>query len=237
MQGMGFSALATTSSGFAYALAKTDGEPTLEQKLFHCQQLCDATDIPVSADFENGFADSPDGVATNVTKLMATGVAGCSIEDWSRDGRSLYDFDLAVDRVHAARSALDSVDMPIQLTARAENLLRGVNDLDDTIRRLQAFEAAGADVLYAPGLTSLEDLRSVTTELNKPFNVLGVMIPGATLADFHDAGALRVSLGGALTHATLKPLIDAGKEMRESGSFHWLSGMANGSEIAGLLKT
>ena len=144
LQGLGFAALATTSAGFAYTLGRADGEVTLAEKLAHCAALAHATTIPVSADFENGFADDPDDVATNVLALAATGVAGCSIEDYARDSHTLYPFEQAVERVQAAAAAVASLDVEFQLTARAENLLRGVDDLDATIARLRAFEAAGA---------------------------------------------------------------------------------------------
>ena len=147
LQGLGFVALATTSAGLAYTLGRGDGEVTLAEKLDHCAQLATGTSIPINADFENGFADDPETMAVNLLQAAGTGIAGCSIEDFSRDTRSLYDFELAVERVQAAAEAVAGLDMPFQLTARAENFLRGVNDLEDTIRRLQAFEAAGAHVL------------------------------------------------------------------------------------------
>lgn len=235
LQGMGFKALATTSAGFAFTAAKTDGQVTLEEKLAHCEAISQATDIPVNADFENGFADYPKAVYNNVLKAAATGVAGCSIEDFSRDSNTLYDFNYAVERIQAAAEAVASLNMSFQLTARAENLLRGVNDLDDTIKRLQAFEQAGADVLYSPGVNNLDDLKTITSEINKPFNVLAVFFKNTTVADFAAAGAKRVSLGGALTWASIKPLINAGKEMLEEGSFEWTSKMAAGADVQKLL--
>lgn len=235
LQGLGFPALATTSSGFAYTLGRNDGEVSLEEKLAHCAELAGNTDIPINTDFENGFSEDPAIVGNNVIKMIETGVAGCSIEDYSRDNHILYDFDLAVERIQAAAEAVASVDMPFQLTARAENLLRGVNDLDDTIRRLQTYSAAGADVLYAPGINSLEQLEQVTNEIDKPFNVLAPFIRGATVAALGDAGAQRISVGSALTWVAINPLIRAGKETLEQGSFNWLSEMASGEEIKKLL--
>jgi 2-methylisocitrate lyase-like PEP mutase family enzyme len=235
LESLGFSALATTSAGFAYTLARSDGKPTLDEKIAHCAALAQATDIPINADFEDGYADDPREVAANLRRLATTGVAGCSIEDFSRSSRSLFSFEQSVERVQAAAEAVRSLGLPFQLTARAENLLRGVNDLDDTIRRLQAYQTAGADVLYAPGIRSLEDLKTVTAALERPFNVLAPLMPGATLADFAAAGARRISLGAALTWATVKPLLDASREMLDSGTFSWLGNSASGAEIKKLL--
>lgn len=235
LQALGFPALATTSAGFACSLARHDGQPTLEEKLAHCAAVATVTDVPVNADFEDGYADDPAGVAANVRRLAETGVAGCSIEDFSRSQRRLYDRSQAVERLQAALEAVAAFDMPFQLTARAENLLRGVDDLDDTIGRLQAYQDAGADVLYAPGIRSLEDLARVCAAVALPVNVLGVFMPEATLADFAAAGARRVSVGGALTWAALKPLLDAGREMQEHGTFGWLAGLASGAEVNRLL--
>jgi 2-methylisocitrate lyase-like PEP mutase family enzyme len=231
LEGLGFRALATTSAGFAYSLAKTDGQVTLEEKLAHCAALAAATSIPVNADFENGFADDPEAVAANVRQVAATGVAGCSIEDFARDSQSIYDFELAVERVQAAAETVAKLGMPFQLTARAENLLRGVADMDDTIRRLKAYEAAGADVLYAPALTSLDDLRRVTAELRKPFNALAVFFRGVTVDELAAAGAKRISVGSALAWASLSPVVRAGKEMLERGTFDWTADMLSGAEV------
>jgi 2-methylisocitrate lyase-like PEP mutase family enzyme len=162
---LGFEALATTSSGFAQTLGRLDGMVTLEEKLAHCQALCAATTLPVSADLENGFAHDPEQVAETILRAGEAGLVGGSIEDYSGDdSQPIYDFTLAVERVQAAVEAAKSLNFPFTLTARAENLLRGRDDLDDTIRRLQAFEAAGADVLYAPGLKTLAEVRTVTPQ-------------------------------------------------------------------------
>lgn len=170
---LGFEALATTSAGYAFSLGIRDGAPTIEQALAHCRQLVAATDLPVSADLENGFADSPEGVAETVRLARETGLAGCSIEDYTnRRDDPIYDFGLAVERVEAAVEATRSGDDDFLLTARAENFLCGREDLDDTIRRLQAFEAAGADVLYAPGLQDIDSVRAVTSAVAKPVNVV-----------------------------------------------------------------
>ena len=237
LQGLGFKALSTTSAGFAYTEAKTDGDITLQDKLAHCKALSEATDIPISADFENGFADDPKQVYNNVLKVAETGVAGCSIEDFSRDQEVIYDFTMAVERVQAAAEAVATLGMPFQLTARAENLLRGVNDLDDTLKRLQAFESAGANVLYSPGIKSLDDLKTVCDNINKPFNVLSVFFRDARVDDFNKAGAKRISVGGALAWASVKPIIDAGTEMLEQGSFNWAKHITSSSAVKKLFES
>jgi len=225
LQALGFPALATTSAGFAQTLGRGDGQVRLEEKFAHCRALAAATEIPVNVDFEDGYAATPEQVATNVTKIAGTGVAGCSIEDFDRERQQLIEFDAAVERLQAAAEAVRQLDLPFMLTARAENLLRGVDDLDDTIRRLQAFERAGADVLYAPGLKTLEQLQQVAAEVSKPINALGVMIRGATVAELADAGAKRISVGSALAYLSLAPVIAAGRELLEKGTFGWLAGI------------
>ncbi len=231
LQGLGFKALSTTSSGLAYTLGRADGEVTLEEKLFHCSELAVNTTVPINADFENGFADDPETVAHNVLKVANTGIAGCSIEDFSRDALSLYDFNLAVERVQAAVEAVATLDFPFQLTARAENLLRGINDLDDTIKRLKAFETVGANVLYAPGICSLVELKQVTSELKTPFNALATSFRDVSVNELAEAGAKRVSIGGALNWAAVNPILKAGKEMLEKGTFNWTAEMAPNGEV------
>ncbi|MDA1075571.1 MAG: isocitrate lyase/phosphoenolpyruvate mutase family protein [Proteobacteria bacterium] len=235
LQALGFKALATTSAGLAYTLGRSDGEVTLAEKLTHCAALAAGTHIPVNADFENGFADQPEAVAENVRRVIETGVAGCSIEDFSRDTHTLYDATHAVERIQAAVEAVRGCGMPFQLTARAENLLRGVNDLDDTISRLKSFEAAGADVVYAPGIKSLDQLRGVTAELKTPFNVLAPFFRGVSVDQLAAAGAKRISVGGALNWAAVNPVLIAGEEMLNQGTFGWLDSMAPRSRLAELL--
>ena len=235
LQGLGYQALATTSSGLAYTLGKTDGDISLQEKLYHCTMIAAATSVPVNVDFENCFADNPEQVVENVLKVAATGIAGCSIEDYDRDTHTLYEFNVAVERVQAAAEAIATLGMPFQLTARAENLLRGVDDLDDTIKRLNAFASVGAHVLYAPGLKSLHQLQQVTAAIHLPFNVLAPPFKDVTVSEFAEAGARRISVGGALTWAAVNPLINAGKEMLEHGTFHWTAHMASGREIKQLL--
>lgn len=236
LAGLGFEALATTSAGFANSVGRLDGQVARDEVIEHCRQLSAATDLPVSADLENCFAHDPAGAAETIRLAARAGVVGGSIEDYTGDpSRPIYDFDLAVERVRAAAEAARALDFPFTLTARAENLLRGIRDLDDTVRRLQAFEAAGADVLYAPGLTTLDEVRRVTGALSKPVNVLGPMLRGVTVAQLAEAGAKRVSTGGALARAAVTALLRAGREMREGGSFGWTSDLASSADVKKLL--
>jgi len=233
---LGFEALATTSLGFAHAIGRLDGKVTRQEKLAHCRALCAATDLPVSADLESCYADDPKEAARTIALAAEAGVVGGSIEDYSGDpAKPIYDFALAVERVQAAVEAARSLNFPFTLTARAENLLRGRRDLDDTIRRLQAFEAAGADVLYAPALTTLEEVRTVAAAVRKPVNVLAPPLKGVTLAQLTEAGAKRVSIGGALARAAIAVLLRAGREMREQGTFAWTSDTAPSADIKKLL--
>ena len=235
LQGLGFRALATTSSGLAFSLGTGDGQVSLDQKLAHCSALCAGTSIPVNADFENGYSDDIRCMQDNILRLIETGVAGLSIEDFSRDTQQVYGTSQAEERVGAAAEAIKGSGVPVLLTARAENLIRGRDDLEDTLARLQAYQQAGADVLYAPGVSTLDDLARVCSALDKPFNALASLLPGATLQQMSDAGATRVSVGGALTWASLAPLLAAGKEMQEHGSFDWLEGMVDAGELRSLM--
>ena len=218
LQQAGFKALATTSSGFAQTIGKVDGEVSLEEKLDHCRLLASVTDVPISADFENGFADAPQEAAQNILKLAETGVAGGSIEDYSRS--EIYDFDLAVDRVAACAEAVAGLSFPFTLTARAEGLLRRTCTLDEAITRLLAFEKAGADVLYAPGLKSLEEVKNVMEAVSKPVNVLAPFMPDVTLAEYAELGVARVSVGGALAGKIRDATLTAARTMFESGRFN-----------------
>src|SRR5262245_856261 len=187
---LGFEALATTSSGFANSLGRVDGQVTRDEALRHCRELSAATDLPLSADLERGFGDEPEVVAETIRHAAASGLAGGSIEDYTGDpARPIYELSLAVERVHAAAEAARAFADGFVLTARAENLLRGVRDLDDTIRRLQAYERAGAEVLFAPGLSTLEDVRLVTASVGRPVNVLASLFRGTTVAELTAAGA------------------------------------------------
>ena len=233
---LGFEALATTSAGFANSLGRLDGEVSRAEAIEHCRALCASVDLPVSADLENCFADDPAEAAATILAGAEVGLVGGSIEDYTGDpSNPIYDFNLAIERVHAAAEAARSLDFPFTLTARAENLLRGRADLDDTVRRLQAFEAAGADVLYAPALKTLDEVQLVTGALKKPVNVLAPPLRGVTVEELAEAGAKRISLGGALARATITALLRASAEMRERGSFTWAADLASTAEVAKLL--
>ncbi len=221
---MGYQALATTSAGLAYSIGRADGQVTLVQKIAHCRTLVAATELPISADLEKCFDDDPEIAARTISLIAKAGAVGGSIEDWSDapDNR-IYEFDHAVERVAAAVAAARDLPVDFILTARAENFLRGRPDLDDTIRRLQAFAEVGADVLYAPGLTTLEQVKELTAALDKPVNVLGTMIAGATAHELIDAGAKRISVGSAMSNAALVTLMNAARELKDHGTFGWLS--------------
>lgn len=235
LAGMGFEALATTSSGFAYTVGRPDGSVSLEEKLEHCRTLTASTELPISADLENGYSDDPKEAAATVTRAAEAGVVGGSIEDFSGDAsQPIYDLELAVERVGAAVEAARALSFPFTLTARAENFLHSRKDLDDTIRRLTAFESAGADVLYAPGLTTLDEVREVSGALSQPINVLAPLIKGASRADLAEAGAKRLSIGGALHLAALGPVIRAANEMRHDGTFGWRSQIVSGADVEAL---
>jgi 2-methylisocitrate lyase-like PEP mutase family enzyme len=233
---LGFEALATTSSGFANALGRADGQVTRDEALQHCRELCRAVEVPISADLERGFGAEPATVAETIRLAGEAGLAGGSIEDYSGDpARPIYELSYAVERVQAAAEAARRLEAGFVLTARAENLLRGVRDLDDTIRRLQAYERAGADVLFAPGLATLEHVRLVTSAVGRPVNVLASLFRGVTVAELADAGAKRISVGGALARAAQTAVIQAATELRDSGTFTWLSGLSSPADVARLL--
>ena len=209
---LGFEALATTSSGFAFTLGKLDGEVTLDEVAAHVGALAAATALPVSVDLENGFGAEPEDAARAITSVAEAGAVGGSIEDFDREG-FLYEQGKAVERIEAAVEAARALPFPFTLTARAENHIRGNPDLADTISRLQAYEEAGADVLYAPGLRSADEIRTVCEAVSKPVNVLAV--PSLTVAEITGAGAQRVSVGGALTWVAVKAFADAATALRE----------------------
>ena len=215
---LGFEALATTSAGLAFALGRKDGAATRDETLENARAIADATSLPVSADLENGFGHAPEVAAETIRLAAARGLVGASIEDATGDrDHPIYDFAHAVERIAAVAEAARSQPFPFMLTARAENFLHGRPDLQDTIRRLQAFEKAGADVLYAPGLPSIEAIREVCRAVSRPVNALG----GATfsLRELADAGAKRVSLGSSLSRAALGSFVRAAREILETGSF------------------
>lgn len=232
MAGLGFKALATTSSGYAHSTGRRDGmvDVDLDESLAYAADICGATDLPVSGDMENGFADSPEGVATCVRRSAEAGLAGLAIEDIVQDeSRRAYEFGEAVARVEAAAEAAREVD--IVLTARADGYLRNVYDLAEAVRRLQAFEEAGAEVLYIPGLKSLDEIRTVTGAVTAPVNhVTGLGAAGSSLADLAAAGVRRISTGGSLARAVMGAMLQAGLAMTE-GSFAPIDESANWAEI------
>jgi 2-methylisocitrate lyase-like PEP mutase family enzyme len=219
---LGFEALATTSSGFAATLGRLDGSVTRNEALAHAAVMSGATELPVSADLENGFADEPEGVAETVRLAIEAGLAGCSIEDFTRDeGSPIYDAGLAVERIAAAAQAAHAGPVHLVLTARAENHLHGRDDLDDTISRLRAYGEAGADVLFAPGLARIDDIRRVVGEVGRPVNVLANPA-GPTVAELAAAGVRRISVGGALAFAALDAAAEAARELRDEGTYGFL---------------
>jgi 2-methylisocitrate lyase-like PEP mutase family enzyme len=229
---LGFAALATTSSGFAATLGRLDGKVTRDEALAHAAGIVRATDLPVSADLENGFADSPAGVAETMRLAAITGLAGCSVEDFTgREDDPIYEVPLAVERITAAAEITASGPIRLVLTARAENYLHGRPDLADTIARLQAYQEAGADVLYAPGLTSLADIRQVVGSLDRPVNVLA--LPGGpVISELAAAGVRRVSVGGGLAFAALGAVAAAARELREHGTYGFMEHAAAGRTAA-----
>jgi 2-methylisocitrate lyase-like PEP mutase family enzyme len=220
LEALGFKALATTSSGFAFTLGRLDGAVTLEEVLAHTAALDRATELPVSVDLENGYGPKPEDAAAAVSGVAAAGAVGGSIEDYDRDG-GIYELPHAVERIAAAVEAARAVGVPFTLTARAENHIRGNPDLDDTIGRLRAYEDAGADVLYAPGLRTVEEVRTVCEAVSKPVNVLAR--PNLTVSEIFEAGAQRVSVGGSLTWVAVNAMADAAVAIRDRGDLSTLS--------------
>lgn len=230
---LGFEALATTSSGHAMTLGRRDGGVTREQALAHAAEIAAATALPVSGDLENGFGDAPEVVAETVALARQAGLAGCSIEDWGADDGAprIYARGLAAERVAAAVEAAHAGPVRLVLTARAENHIRGVDDLDDTIARLQAYERAGADVLFAPGAHELEQVHAIVAAVDRPVNVL--LLPGCPpVAELAAAGVARVSVGGGLAFAALGALVEAARELREQGTAGYLEQTMAGSRAA-----
>jgi 2-methylisocitrate lyase-like PEP mutase family enzyme len=229
---LGFQALATTSSGHAATLGRLDGSVTREEALAHAASIVAATDLPVSADLEKAFADEPAGVAETVQLALEAGLAGCSVEDFSgREDAPIYDPGLAAERVAAAAEAAHAGPVHLVLTARAENWLHGRPELGDTIARLQAYQEAGADVLYAPGLERLEDIRQLVASVDRPVNVLA--LPGApTVPELAAAGVSRVSVGGAFAFAAVGAAVEAARELREEGTYRFWEQARAGAKAA-----
>jgi 2-methylisocitrate lyase-like PEP mutase family enzyme len=231
---LGFEALATTSAGYAFSLGQRDNTVGREAMMEHVRAIVSATDLPVSADLENGFGDDPQAAAETIRLAGQTGLAGGSIEDST--GRSedpIYDFDLAVERIRAAVEAARSLPSPFVLTARCENYLVGRPDLADTVRRLQAYQEAGAAVLYAPGLTSRDDIAAVVRSVDRPVNVvMGLQGVQLSLADLSEIGVKRVSVGSALSRAALGAFLRAAREMKEHGTFSFAAEAVNYRELS-----
>ncbi|WP_068875623.1 oxaloacetate decarboxylase [Phenylobacterium sp. CCH9-H3] len=237
LQALGFQALASTSSGFAWSTGRLDNEVPLADMLAHLAALAAATDLPLNADFENGYADAPEAVAANVRLALEAGVAGLSIEDMSHDsGKPLYETALAVERVKAARAAVDAEGSGAVLVARAEGLLIGQMDLRQTLDRLVRLAEAGADCLYAPGLRTADDVAAaVGAVAPKPLNVL-MWTRGLTVAELADLGVRRISVGGALARAAWAGFLSAAREIAAEGRFDRLGEAATGAELKALLR-
>jgi 2-methylisocitrate lyase-like PEP mutase family enzyme len=232
LQGLGFKALATTSAGHAHSLGFPDGGQSIDAVLAHYRELAEASDVPLNADFENGFADDPDGVAANVMRCIATGVAGLSVEDSPKDARPLYELDAAVARIKAARAAVDHASGDVVLTARAENFIRGVPDLDDVIRRLKAYAAAGADCLYAPGIRTHEQIEAVVKAVApKPVNFLAGWAMDFKVNDIAAMGVRRISVGGSLARAAMQAFVKTATEIANEGKFDGFAGLVSNAEL------
>jgi methylisocitrate lyase len=229
---LGFKALATTSSGFAWSLGRVDGGVSVDEVLAHLRELSGAVPVPISADFEGGFARDPLGVARNVATAAATGIAGLSIEDSSGDpDRPLFDFPLALERIHAAREAIDKSGHRLVLTARSEGFVRGRPELAETIRRLVAYKEAGADCLFAPGLRNTSDIKAIVDAVApRPVNVL-MGSDVATVATLAELGVRRISVGGALARAAWTGFLQAAREITEHGTFQSLGRAISGGDM------
>ena len=239
LAGLGFEALATTSAGMAFALGRRDGAVSRDEALAHARAIVGATPLPVSADLENGFGDAPEVVAETIRLAANTGLAGASIEDATGDpDRPIYDASLALERIAAAVEAARGLPFPFTLTARAENFLHGRPDLDDTIRRLQSFERAGADVLYAPGLRDPDAVRTVCQAVGKPVNVI-MSITGTafTVGELAAAGVRRISLGSALSRVALGAFLRAAREIKTEGRFTMAGDAASSAEVEAFMQT
>jgi methylisocitrate lyase len=232
LQGLGFKALATTSSGFGFASGGTDAGMSLDATLAHLGQMVSSVDLPLSADFRDGFAAGPEPVAANVMKADATGIAGLSIEDSTGDSQSpLYDFNLAVERIRAAREAIDRAGRTLLLTARSEGFIVGRPDLDETIRRLRAYAQAGADCLFAPGLRTRDQIAAIVSAVApKPVNVL-VSAPFTTVAELSSLGVRRISVGGSLSRTAWTGVLSAAREIAERGTFAALGAAVSFSDL------
>jgi 2-methylisocitrate lyase-like PEP mutase family enzyme len=238
LAGLGFRALATSSGASAGILGRRDGKVTRDEALAHAHAIVTATDLPVSADLEKGFGDSPEAAAVTIRLAAGVGLVGGSIEDATGNpDRPLYDIGHATERVAAAVQAARALPFAFTLTARAENFLRGNPDLDDTIKRLRAFEQAGADVLFAPGLPDLAAVRTVCAALSKPFNfMVGIKGKSFTVAELEAAGVRRISLATSLYRAALSGLLNAAREVKDKGTFGYLDSSVATPELNGFMQ-
>lgn len=236
---MGFPALATTSAGMAFSLGRSEGRTSADEVLDHCRMIVSATELPVSADLEKGFGDRPSEVASTIEAAAGTGLAGCSIEDHTgRPDDPIFAFNLALERIQAAVEASRALPHDFVLTARAENFLWERPDLDDTLKRLKAFEDAGADVLYAPGLPDLETIRTVCKTLDKPVNVvMGLSGASFSVRDLAEAGVKRISVGAALARTALGAFMRASREIADVGTFQFANDAVGFAELEQIFKT
>jgi 2-methylisocitrate lyase-like PEP mutase family enzyme len=239
LAGLGFRALATSSAAAACALGRKDGELTRNEALSHARTIVEATDLPVSADLEKGFGDAPEVVAETIRLAAKVGLVGCTIEDATRNAdHPLYDFGLAVERVAAATEAARALSFPFTLTARAHSLLYAAQDLDETIRRLKAFEEAGADVLFAPGLPDLAAVGTVCAAMSKPFNfMVGIKGKSFSVSELASVGVRRISLATSLYRAAMTGFLDAAREAKDAGQFTFLDRCVTTAELNNLMST
>lgn len=238
MASLGAKALATSSAGFAFTLGRPDmGQTTRDENLAHAESIIAATALPVSGDFENGFADDPDGVAETVRLAGEIGLSGCSIEDTKMvEGNPAYGFDLAVDRIRAAVEAARALDRPFVLCARADGMMNGVYDIEEAIVRIKAFEKAGADLLYVPAPDTAEQLKRIVSSVTKPVNALAVgFVKSMSVGELAKMGVRRISLGSQIARLTHKAIFDATSEMLGEGRFNRLKDTMSGGEVDKLL--
>jgi 2-methylisocitrate lyase-like PEP mutase family enzyme len=236
LEGLGYAALATTSFGFAAARGLGDGQPGRDAVMAHAAELAQATALPISGDLENGFGDSPEEVAETIRRAAAAGLVGGSIEDYTgRADRPLYPIELAAERVRAAVEAAARLDFPFTVTARAESLLRVQPAIAETVRRLQAYQAAGAHVLFAPGVRTRADLQTLLAETDRPHNVLGSFLQ-LSIAQLAELGVRRVSVGGSFSQVAYGALIEAARELKEQGSFGFLEAAGKARDLQRLLR-
>jgi 2-methylisocitrate lyase-like PEP mutase family enzyme len=228
---LGYQALATTSSGHAATLGRLDGSVSRDEAIAHAAEIVAATPLPVSADLENGFADYPEGVAETIELALGAGLAGCSVEDYGGDEAAIYDIALATERVAAAAEVAHGGGVHLVLTGRAENFIRGNTDLGDTIERLQAYQEAGADVLYAPGLSTAEEIRQVISSVDRPVNVLA-RAGAPTVSELAELGVARISVGGHFAFAAIAGLVEAATELRDQGTYGFAEASRNGGRAA-----